>query len=594
MSTCCDWIQRKIFSKYWFIKILQIICVSYIMIFTFMESPIGLVDPITKNIIDINSDWNTNQGVIAMSVISATTPGSPHTHHQTQTTTYLRPVVAIGLKQKIYLGFSRASAFSMYPVLVLVFLSKCRALVTFLAKSGFGLYLPVLKDSHKLHQYAGNFICVDMFIHTTFHILRWVDQGNFSLLFSSRSGKYKKNLQPQHLTLLYYLLTLLINVSSSSNSHTGITGIYSILLMLCITIPMYSSFCKEKLMMKYETRKSLHYLFIPFAVALSLHVPSAAIPNGGFIGYTIAFCVGLYTIDYLYVMLFLTEKIETTHFQVLSNGVVMSFPGVGEEEHNGRRRGEKGGFIYVCFPWIDKFEWHAFSVFETNHQDTTTSLLQDNDYDEEAANNNSNMLHYSSRKQQQKQHLLRLLHRQNNNTQHTTRRQIFILNVGDWTNQVHTELLRCPNTTRPIWIQGPFLSPFHSNSIDYDNEILVGSGIGITPAISILMNNNNKISSSSSSSGRGRRIHLIWSLRDAAMLEFFLSHIETISEYNNGWVLVFYTGKEPLNPTVESYTTNHYGNIRIVKGRPELEAVIVNLIHGIGKFYIGYDVDSEQ
>ena len=67
-----------------------------------------------------------------------------------------RPVVAANTFQMICLAFSRASAFSSYPVLVLVYLSKCRALNSFLSNTAFSIYM--FQDMHELHVYAGKYI----------------------------------------------------------------------------------------------------------------------------------------------------------------------------------------------------------------------------------------------------------------------------------------------------------------------------------------------------------------------------------------------------------------------------------------------------
>ena len=57
------------------------------------------------------------------------------------------------------------------------------------------------------------------------------------------------------------------------------------------------------------------------------------------------------------------------------------------------------------------------------------------------------------------------------------------------------------------WIKGPFPSPYSHASM-YDNQILVASGIGITPALAAI----NAFKSS-------RRINLIWAVRDPEMIE---------------------------------------------------------------------------
>ena len=102
------------------------------------------------------------------------------------------------------------------------------------------------------------------------------------------------------------------------------------------------------------------------------------------------------------------------------------------------------------------------------------------------------------------------------------------MKTGDWTTDVHTALQR--NTVRPVWVQGPFTSPY-SSAIMFDNQILVASGIGITPALSVIR-----------AQKASRRVNLIWAVRDAAMLEFFIERNQLDDE---SWSLIFYTGEQP-------------------------------------------------
>jgi NAD(P)H-flavin reductase len=83
-------------------------------------------------------------------------------------------------------------------------------------------------------------------------------------------------------------------------------------------------------------------------------------------------------------------------------------------------------------------------------------------------------------------------------------RQVFMMKVpgGDWTSSVHEQLQR--NTVRPVWVSGPFVSPYN-NALNFDNTICVASGIGITPALSIIRAHKES-----------RRINLIWMCRDSA------------------------------------------------------------------------------
>lgn len=202
----------------------------------------------------------------------------------------------------------------------------------------------------------------------------------------------------------------------------------------------------------------------------------------------------------------MTEKIPTPVFQVLKSGVQVTMKVSSRFKH----RVDQGGYVYVCLPWIND-EWHAFSVFEFPQDDN--------------------------------------------------KRQIFIQNIGDWTNKLHTALQR--NTSRPMWVQGPFTSAFH-HAENYDNQILVATGIGITPILSAVLAYN-----------KSRRVNIIWMVREEDLLTFYINYL---NQSRVGWILVFYTGKTPLNPLFEEYWAE--SNVRITKGRPCLADLIPNIIYG--------------
>lgn len=222
------------------------------------------------------------------------------------------------------------------------------------------------KNEHKLHAYCGRFIAIDVWIHTIFHLLRWSHQHNIKLLWTSTAG---------------------------------FTGLITVIVTPLITMIMMF---KPK-QISYEIRKGLHYLFFVFAIAMCFHVPTSGIPNGGYIAYVLGSIIVMYSFDRLYVIFFMTERVEPK-FQCTSSGVQMSMA-VSDRFLS---RGQKGGFCYVCLPWVDK-QWHAFSLF----QDPSDP----------------------------------------------NRRAVFMLDVGSWTNKVLTEL-QLSNTSRPVWIQGPFASPY--------------------------------------------------------------------------------------------------------------------------------------
>jgi hypothetical protein len=162
------WYRRSI-QPFWKVTVAQVLCVIYILILTFSKPPVGIRDPITNDIVDANSLENTNGGVIYLN-------GSH------------RPVVAIGNWQKACLAISRASAFSMYPMLVVVFLTKMKATQCFLSRTPLSMYLTILNQAHEHHAHAGAYLAFDVWVHTLFHTLRWLSQGNLSLLWTSAAG----------------------------------------------------------------------------------------------------------------------------------------------------------------------------------------------------------------------------------------------------------------------------------------------------------------------------------------------------------------------------------------------------------------------
>ncbi|KAL3778271.1 hypothetical protein ACHAW5_000509 [Stephanodiscus triporus] len=445
------WYRRAIWP-FWRVTVAQVLCAIYIIVLTFSTPPVGMRDPSTNDIVDPNSAVNTNKGLIYVN-------GS------------YRPVVAVGNWQKACLAISRASAFSMYPMLVIVFVTKMKATQCFLSRTPLSMYLGILNQAHEHHAHAGAYLAFDVWVHTAFHILRWTSQGNLRLLWTSAAG---------------------------------LSGLITVVATPLIAFPMM--YYRDGL--SYEVRKGLHFLFYLFAVGLCFHVPTNAIPNGGYIAPVLGSCIVLYTLDACYVYFFMCEKIETTAFHVLSSGARMSMRVSDRFRRSPAARG--GGYAYVNIPWINNKQWHPFSLFEDPHDPSTL--------------------------------------------------QVFLLKKGDWTSAVHKALSR--DTTRPCWIKGPFPSPFSQVS-SYDNQILVASGIGITPALAAI-----------SAFKSSRRINLIWAVRDSEMLEFFL---EQMYLEHDGWNLIFYTGKKSLTSAIENANTN----VRIIFGRPNLSSIIPNIIFGI-------------
>ncbi len=98
------------------------------------------------------------------------------------------PVLAVGYWQKACLEVSRALAFSMYPMLVVVFFTKMKATHCYLSSTPLSMYLGIPNQAHEYHAHAGACIAFKVWIHTLFHLLRWASQTNLHLLWTSAAG----------------------------------------------------------------------------------------------------------------------------------------------------------------------------------------------------------------------------------------------------------------------------------------------------------------------------------------------------------------------------------------------------------------------
>ncbi|KAL7548833.1 hypothetical protein ACHAWF_012090 [Thalassiosira exigua] len=289
---------------------------------------------------------------------------------------------------------SRMCAYALYPDLVLVFLTKCRALESFLDRTPLSLYTEC--DSHRLHKYNGRWIFYFCWFHVLFQLISWGITNKMDHLWAGQTGK---------------------------------TGLVMIACLPVISIPMLFRYFRVKF--PYELRKALHYIFVVFVLALIFHVKSNKLPWAGWNAVVMGTVFCIYLLDVAIVWLCMSVKVETTHFQVLPSSGVQLTAKVPKSFCQGRQH---GGFAFVCLPWIDKNQWHAYSLYETSRSDE---------------------------------------------------KAVFIMKNGDWTEKVYQQLQR--NTHRPAWFQGPFTSPY-GQADTYDNHILVAGGIGITPALSAMSN----------------------------------------------------------------------------------------------------------
>jgi hypothetical protein len=201
----------------------------------------------------------------------------------------------------------------------------------------------------------------------------------------------------------------------------------------------------------------------------------------------------------------MTHRIVDSQWHRLETGVQLTFknpPGWDSSQL---------GYINVAVPWISKKQWHPFSVYS-----------------------HPNLEGHSA---------------------------VCISAAGDWTKQLHKSISQ--PTTRPVWIQGPFVSPYTA-SMEYDNLMLVASGIGITPAISCMREYSEE-----------RRVSLLWMCRDQGLLQFFL---QACPFDDMALTVIHYTGTATLQ-----LPKGLPSSVHIIPGRPKIQETVAQLMRCIEK-----------
>jgi hypothetical protein len=301
-------------------------------------------------------------------------------------------------KSFVFLVLARLSAYFDYPLYVLLFLSKAHNLRGFLQRSNLSEFLP-LDDLHHLHTFAGTLVGFEVIWHSFWHMLRWGLGGNLQLLW---------------------------------RHQTGISGLIALLVTPLIAFPML--FKKLRKGINFELRKTLHYLSIVWGISICFHAPQRHI------SIIMGTAVGIYLIDWAYGYFFAIYHLPTLQMTRLGSVVEVVW------KHPKGFVNPGAGYVYINLPWIDKTQWHAFSL-------VSHPTLADHSC-------------------------------------------VCMAVVGDWTKDVHDKLAK--PSARSGWVYGPFPSPF-STGIAKENLILVASGIGITPSISTIIN-----------LAETRKVHLIW------------------------------------------------------------------------------------
>jgi len=369
----------------------------------------------------------------------------------------------------------------MYPALILVYLTKLRGTINLLIYVLGPFACPLLYDLHELHIYCAWVVLIDGVIHAAFHLIRWANQSNLSLLF---------------------------------HHFSGISGLIMLASLLLVSLPM--AWCRGRIC--YEIRKKLHYAFLIFNLAFLFHAPTSTIPNGGFSLWISSVLSIWYFLDAIYVRRLLTERVVVSRFQIIKDS---GFQMTVRVSKRFTQRKSHGGYCYVCFPWMKDKECHAFSLFENE------SLLE-------------------------------------------TERNLFILKEGDWTEQTYNmfHLLRTQGDIDSggyALLRGPFYGPY-DHALCYENLLLVSSGIGITPALSVV---SRRVKEELSTT------NMVWIVRNLFLLNHFLAEADFCPR---GFNMIFYTGKHALdrqhNVRTRVITKDNGATIHLFHSRPDLEGVI--------------------
>ena len=218
--------------------------------------------------------------------------------------------------------------------------------------------------------------------------------------------------------------------------------------------------------------------------------------------------LAIYGADALYALCYRALRVEDAVFERLGASVQVSFQ-KPEWWHDSVE-----GYVYVLIPWLSRTQWHPFSAYGAAAGKKRVSLC--------------------------------------------------ITAAGDWTRALHDAIER--PTTRPIWVQGPFPSPYAAYAADRDNLLLVATGIGITPALATIQRH-----------AETRSMSLLWMVRDAALVTFYLREglLDAVDI-----ALVFYTGKTPLSHLEADLRGR--SSVYLVDGRPgDLGEVVLDVVEAV-------------
>jgi hypothetical protein len=276
----------------------------------------------------------------------------------------------------------------------------------------------------------------------------------------------------------------------------------------------------------YEQRRRLHVFgTVVFAISLTYH--------STLLWYFMWPVLVGYTLEWMHSECKRTHKVPHGHFTKLDSGTQLVFQNPPTWDATA-----EVGYLLLCVPWISKSQWHPFSFYPDVNDPHAKSCA-------------------------------------------------FIKASGDWTAELHAGA--DGDSTRSLWIKGPFSSPFAA-AVDYSNLMIVATGVGITAAISCIQKYKDE-----------RVINLVWMCRDASLIKYYVPVFAASSA--KGFTLIYYTGGEELEFGRTPHTAKRVlkvdgakqpwqrnkrrasllvlDSIRVLQGRPNLCNVVTTIVQSV-------------
>lgn len=264
---------------------------------------------------------------------------------------YFNPTVDHNLCMRNYASWacmliSRSSAAMMYVVFSLVLLSRMRFCITKLETLPYAELLPFHKMTD-LHILGGKTVLVDSYIHTLFHLIRFLLNGDLGWFYSpvAISGYYA--------LIIMGLLCSVWWKTTDCTVATVLTWVWK----RCTSAFAYCTTGKHQL--TWEVQWNIHMLWATFPIAMIWHRPRFAVY------WTVMFA--LIALDRFCERYYLTTKIEDAEVRAGENGTILRFL-LPKYLRNNKATSTANvevasAIVHICVPKLAVSQYHPFSCF---------------------------------------------------------------------------------------------------------------------------------------------------------------------------------------------------------------------------------------